>query len=203
MSGRSRQKIESLKWVRRKKWARHWERASSGGRVEREAPCHSMWQRSGVATGDRKVRRMREHASLGARRERDVTEPSRSFQKVGPGGTNSAVKLLTQETETSLILRRPTATKVTPRALASNKGVVARINPPERLPGAWTRHGGVTMRVKESTVKEDLRDGVEESRTGVGMNRGPSRTGATLRDCDGKRQPQLTSHAHGQGEEVG
>ena len=38
-------------------WARQWERASSGGRAEQEAPCHCMWQRSGVTTGDRKVRR--------------------------------------------------------------------------------------------------------------------------------------------------
>ena len=36
---------------------------------------------SGVTIGDRNVRRMREHASLGARRERDVTEHSHSFQK--------------------------------------------------------------------------------------------------------------------------
>ena len=34
-----------------------------------------------VTTLDQKVRRMREHASLGAWRERDVTEPSHSFQK--------------------------------------------------------------------------------------------------------------------------
>ena len=63
------------------KWARHWEHASSGGRAEREAPCHCIWQSSGVTTGDWKVRRMRELASLGAWRERDVTEPSHSFQK--------------------------------------------------------------------------------------------------------------------------
>ena len=31
-----------------------------------------------------------------------------------PGGTNCAVKLLTEEAETSLILRRPRAAKVTP-----------------------------------------------------------------------------------------
>ena len=36
--------------------------------------------RLGEATEDRKVRRMKEHASLGARWERDVTEPSHSFQ---------------------------------------------------------------------------------------------------------------------------
>ena len=32
----------------------------------------------------------------------------------GAGGTNCAVKLLTEEAETSLILRRPGAAKVTP-----------------------------------------------------------------------------------------
>ena len=32
----------------------------------------------------------------------------------GPGGTNCAVKLLTEEAETSLILRRPRAAKITP-----------------------------------------------------------------------------------------
>ena len=81
VSGRSRQKKKNRESpVGEGKWARLWERASSGGRAEREAPCHCIWQRSGVATGDRKVRRMREHASLGARRERDVTDPSHSFQ---------------------------------------------------------------------------------------------------------------------------
>ena len=34
--------------------------------------------------------------------------------EAGPGGTNCAVKLLTEEAETSLILRRPRAAKVTP-----------------------------------------------------------------------------------------
>ena len=34
--------------------------------------------------------------------------------EVGPGGTSCAVELLTQEAETSLILRRPRAAKVTP-----------------------------------------------------------------------------------------
>ena len=63
-------------------------------RAEQEAPCHCIWQRSGVTTFDRKVLRMREHASLGARRERDVTEPSHSFPEVGPGGTDCAVELL-------------------------------------------------------------------------------------------------------------
>ena len=60
----------------RKKCVCHGDGASSGGRAEREAPCHCMWHRSVVTTGNRKVRRMRENASPGARRERDVTEPS-------------------------------------------------------------------------------------------------------------------------------
>ena len=34
--------------------------------------------------------------------------------EVGPGGTDCAVELLTEEAETSLILRRPKAMKVTP-----------------------------------------------------------------------------------------
>ena len=42
------------------------------------------------------VRRMREHA-----RHR----PNPLVPEVGPGGTNCAVKLLTQEAETSLVLR--------------------------------------------------------------------------------------------------
>ena len=66
MSGRSRRK-KSPQWER-EKWVRHWERASSGGRAEQEGPCHCIWQRSGVTPEVRKVRRMREHARLGARR---------------------------------------------------------------------------------------------------------------------------------------
>ena len=42
------------------------------------------------------------HSSLGARRERDVTEPSQLIPVVGPGGTDYAVKLLTLKAETSL-----------------------------------------------------------------------------------------------------
>ena len=34
--------------------------------------------------------------------------------EVGPGGTDCAVELLTEEAETSLILKRPRAAKVTP-----------------------------------------------------------------------------------------
>ena len=56
------------------------------------------------------------------------------------------------------------------------------------------------------TVEENLRERVKEreSRTkartgksGVGQRRGPRRTGAKWRDCDGKQQPQWTSRAHG------
>ena len=43
-------------------------------------PLH-VAHRSGVTTGDWKVRRMREDASPGPRPERDVTEPSHSFHK--------------------------------------------------------------------------------------------------------------------------
>ena len=81
--------------------------------AEQEAPCHCIWQRSGVTTGD--VRRMREHRSLGARRERDVTEPTKPLvPEAGPGGTDCPVELLTQEAETSMIPRRPRGAKVTP-----------------------------------------------------------------------------------------
>ena len=79
-----------------------------------EAPCHCVWQRSGVTTGDRKVLRMREHASLGARREGTSQNQATRSTASGPGGRNCAVKLLTQEAETSLILKRPRAAKVTP-----------------------------------------------------------------------------------------
>ena len=34
---------------------------------------------------------------------------------------------------------------------------------------------------------------------GEGQRRGPRRTGAKRRDCDGKQQPQWTSRAHGAG----
>ena len=53
-------------------------------------------------------------------------------------------------------------TKVTPRTVASNKGVTARNIPPKRLPSAWAGPGGATTRAKRCTVKEDLREGVEE-----------------------------------------
>ena len=62
------------------------------------------------------------------------------------------------------------------------------------------------MRVKGSTIKEDSREGVEEResrveararKSGRGQRRGPRRTGAKQRDCDGKQQPHLTSRAHG------
>ena len=49
--------------------------------------------------------------------------------EVGPGATDCAVEQLAQETETSLILRRPRAA-VTPRAITCNKSVVVRIIPP-------------------------------------------------------------------------
>ena len=62
--GRSRRKKESP-WLGRK-----------NGRANGNAP-----HQAGVTTGDGKMRRMKELASLGARRERDVTEPSHSFQK--------------------------------------------------------------------------------------------------------------------------
>ena len=74
---------------------------------------------------------------------------------------------------------------LTPRAVASNQSVAARVIPPERLPCAWAGPGATT-RVMRSTVKEDLREGVEE-------------TGAKQRDFDGKQQPQWTSRAHGAG----
>ena len=103
---------------------------------------------------------MREHASLGARRERDVTEPSHSFQK-RVLETDCAVKLLTEEAETSLILSRTTATKVTPRGVAHNKSVAAHIVPPERLPCALAGPGATT-RVMRSTPTEDPRERVKE-----------------------------------------
>ena len=37
----------------------------------------------------------------------------------------------------------------------------------------------------------------------MGQKRGPRRTGAKQRDCDGKRRPQLTSHALGARKEGG
>ena len=40
--------------------------------------------------------------------------------------------------------------------------MVASIIPPERLPPAWTGHGGATSREKGCTVEEDLGEGVEE-----------------------------------------
>ena len=86
---------------RRKKWVRHWDRASWGGRAEREAPCHCMWHRSGVTAGDRKVRWMREDAST-AGKGRHRTKLL--IPKVGSGGTRCAVKLLAHEAEASLIL---------------------------------------------------------------------------------------------------
>ena len=58
-----------------------------------------------MATRDRKVRRTTEHASLGARRERDVTEPSHSFQKwvleerIGAGGGNEPDPRVSQSDE--------------------------------------------------------------------------------------------------------
>ena len=42
--------------------------------------------------------------------------------------------------------------------------MAARIIPPERLPCAWAGPGGATTRTKGSTVKGDLREGVEECR---------------------------------------
>ena len=81
--------------------------------------------------------------------------------EVGPGGTDCAVELLAQEAETSLILMRARATKVTPRAVASDQSVVARIIPPERLPCAWAGPRATT-RVMRSTAEEDSREGVKE-----------------------------------------
>ena len=99
---------------------------------------------------------------------------------VGPGRTDCAVELLAQETETSLILMWARATKVTPRAVASNKSVIARTIPPETLPCA--REGpGATTRVKGSTIKEDPRGGVEE-RVQKGSTRRKAREWA--RDVD-------------------
>ena len=94
-----------------------WERKNgrAKGNVPRQEGGHCIWQRSGVTPEVRKVRRMREDARFGARRERDVTEPSHSFQK------RSWRNELCYETvdgrgevETNLILRRPGAAKVTP-----------------------------------------------------------------------------------------
>ena len=61
------------------------------------------------------------------------------------------------------------------------------------------------MRVMRSTPTEDPRKSQRESpkrkhaqeSQGGGQRRGPRRSGAKQRDCDGKKQPQLTSRAHG------
>ena len=90
------------------KWVRHWERASSRGRAEQEAPCHCIWQRSGVTTRDERARKPGSTAGEGRHRTKPLVP------EAGPGGTNCAVKLLTEEAETRLILRRPRAAKVTP-----------------------------------------------------------------------------------------
>ena len=49
---------------------------------------------------------------------------------------------------------------------------------------------------RESQRECPERKHAQESR-GVGQRRGPRRTGAKWRDCDGKQQPQWTSRAHG------
>ena len=99
-----------------------------GGRAEPEAPCHCIWHK-----GAADERTGNSGSTAGEGRHR----PKPFVPEVGLEGTNCAVKLLTQEAETSLIRRRPRATKVTPRTIASNKSVVARIIPPKRLPCAW------------------------------------------------------------------
>ena len=80
MSGKNRQKKESPQLGRKNGRAKGNAPRQEGGQSKRDHAT-AYGQRSGVTTGDRKVRRMREHARLGARRERDVTDSSHSFQK--------------------------------------------------------------------------------------------------------------------------
>ena len=46
--------------------------------------------------------------------ERGMSQNQALVPETGPGGTNCAAKLLTEEAETSLILRRARVAKVTP-----------------------------------------------------------------------------------------
>ena len=105
--GRSRQKTESSQWERKNgraiENAPHQEGGQSGKRHAIACGKGQEWQQG-------TVRRMREKASLGARRERDVTEPSPSFQlwvleerlcdgTVGAGGGNEPDPQVTQSDE--------------------------------------------------------------------------------------------------------
>ena len=181
------------------KWSRHWEHASSGGQTEREAPCHCMWHRSRVTTGEE--RRMRT-GILGSTAGEGRHRPKPFVPNMGFGRTNCAEISDAGNEKTNLILGRPRATKVTPRTNANNKSVVARIIPPKRLPCAWTG----SARVKKCTIEKNcMRESKRESPEwkhaqecqGVSKKRGPRPTCVQQRNCDEKKRPQLTSHAHG------
>ena len=98
--------------VGEEKWARPWEHASAGGRAVQETPLHMAKVRSGnrgaEGAADEGARKL--GSTVGEGRHR--TKPLLPVACLG--GTNCVVKLLTEEAETSLILKRPRTAKVTP-----------------------------------------------------------------------------------------
>ena len=145
---------------------------------------------------------MREHASLGARRERDVTEPSHTFQYSVLEERTVLWNCWRRKRKRALSSCDPERRKVTPRAIASNKSVVACTIPPETLCVGGTRGDDECegKHIQRGFAWESRRESRVEARarkSGRGQRRGPRRTGAKQRDCDGKQQPHLTSRAHG------
>ena len=82
------------------------------GRARGTMPLHVAKVRSDTrgpeGAADERACKIRSTAREGCHRTKPLVP------ETGPGGTNCAVKLLTEEAETSLILRRPGAAKVTP-----------------------------------------------------------------------------------------
>ena len=116
--------------------------SSREGRARGAMPLHMAKVRSDnrgpEGAADERARKPGSTAGEGRHRTKPLVPVA------GPGGTNCAVKLLMEEAETCLILRRPGESHAMSHCDQPER--VARIVPPERLPCAWAGPRA-TMRV--------------------------------------------------------
>ena len=127
--------------VGEEKWAQ-WERATSGGRAKQEAPCHCIWQRSGVT---KESPQAWEHRGRGTSQNQATRSRSGSWRNilccetVDGGGGNEPDPHVSQSDESH---------------------AKSRCEQPG-LPCAWAGPRATT-RVMRSTAGEDPRERVKE-----------------------------------------
>ena len=155
-----------------------------GGRAEREAPCHCMWHKSGMTVGDRKVRRMREHASLGARRAQTQATRSRS------GSWRNKLCC-----ETAMRRKRSSSDPERRSTPFHQRGCLVRGR--DTVGRRRERRDALSKKTWVRELKRESRVEARAGKSGRGHETWARETGATQRNCDDKKRPQLTSHAHG------